>query len=89
MNDARSHGVVFSSAIRCSLKPMTRPKRIDVFSGKGKDLSTARINEDGVINDITELIEKELNFHINRNGFNYSRFVSHILYLLERQQKNL
>ncbi|WP_050637599.1 PRD domain-containing protein [Candidatus Stoquefichus sp. SB1] len=42
------------------------------------------MNED-IINEITLILEKELNVHIKRDDFNYSRFVSHLQYLLKRK----
>lgn len=41
-------------------------------------------DEEAIIEDITCLIEDELNITINRKNFNYSRFVSHLQYLLKR-----
>ena len=45
-------------------------------------------NNDEVIEEITELIGEDFQIHINKNSFNYSRFVSHLLYLLKRQEKD-
>lgn len=36
------------------------------------------------IDDITDIVESELNLIIDRNDFNYSRFVTHLKYLLKR-----
>lgn len=36
------------------------------------------------IDDITDIVESELNIIVDRNGFNYSRFVTHLKYLLKR-----
>ncbi len=44
--------------------------------------------DDDIINEITSMIEKDLNLKINNEGFNYSRFVSHMHYLLKRGKKN-
>lgn len=44
-------------------------------------------NNEEIIEEITELIGAEFQIHINKNSFNYSRFVSHLLYLLKRQEK--
>lgn len=44
-------------------------------------------NNDEVIEEITELIRADFGIHIDKNSFNYSRFVSHVLYLLKRQEK--
>lgn len=57
-------------------------ENIDVRKG-------GRIDESLVIDDITEIIEKKFDFTIDKNGFNYSRFVSHIQYLFKRQQNNI
>jgi beta-glucoside operon transcriptional antiterminator len=43
---------------------------------------------DEIINELTELVEKELNIKFNRLDFNYYRFATHIQYLLERKNKN-
>ena len=37
-----------------------------------------------IIEKITELIEEEYQLRINKENFNYSRFVSHMHYLLKR-----
>lgn len=40
-----------------------------------------------VIRDVTELIEKNLHIVLDTTGFNYSRFVMHLRYLLQRMQQ--
>lgn len=45
-------------------------------------------NDTDMINDITEIIETFFDFCIDRKGFNYSRFVSHMYYLLKRVKEN-
>lgn len=40
-----------------------------------------------VIRDITNLIEKNLGITLDTTGFNYSRFIMHIRYLLRRMQE--
>lgn len=40
-----------------------------------------------VIRDITNIIEKSLGITLDTSGFNYSRFVMHIRYLLQRMQQ--
>ena len=42
------------------------------------------INTDDYIEEITEIIEKEFSKKIDRNSFNYSRFVTHLDYLIRR-----
>jgi beta-glucoside operon transcriptional antiterminator len=44
-------------------------------------------NQDELIDDITELIEDELNVKIDRDGFNFSRFATHVKYILERRDE--
>ena len=39
------------------------------------------------IDDITEIIESEMNIIVDRNSFSYSRFVTHLKYLLKRFHK--
>ncbi len=40
---------------------------------------------DTVVEEVTYLIEKEFNIRIKREDFNYSRFVSHLQYLMKRK----
>ena len=40
---------------------------------------------DSIIEEVTHLIEKELDIRIKREDFNYSRFVSHLQYLIKRK----
>lgn len=42
-----------------------------------------------IIEDVTSIIEKELNLLINRDDFNYSRFIMHLQYLLKRKDKKI
>ncbi|MBR3352069.1 MAG: PRD domain-containing protein [Erysipelotrichaceae bacterium] len=44
--------------------------------------------EEKLVADITEIIEKEFGIEIDKKGFNYSRFVSHLNYLIRRSQNN-
>lgn len=48
-------------------------------------------DETTIIKNLALIIEKDFNIEINKNGFNYSRFVSHMEYLLKRkdQQKDI
>lgn len=45
-------------------------------------------DENKIIKDLTEIIEQDFSITINREGFNYSRFVSHLQYLLKRREAN-
>lgn len=40
-----------------------------------------------VIRDITNLVEKTLGIELDTSGFNYSRFIMHIRYLIQRMQQ--
>lgn len=46
------------------------------------------VDEKKMIHDLTEIIEKDFGIEINRDGFNYSRFISHLQYLLKRKEKD-
>ena len=39
------------------------------------------------VEDITDIIESEMNIIIDRNDFSYSRFVTHLKFLLKRSHK--
>ncbi len=39
------------------------------------------------VDDITDIIESEMNLIIDRSGFNYSRFVTHLKYVLKRSNE--
>lgn len=54
---------------------------IRVRSGSGKD-------EKEVINHCTEIVEQMMGIHIDKKGFNYSRFLTHLHYLLDRIRNN-
>lgn len=49
---------------------------------KGVDL------EKRIVNDITRIIEAEYGMEIHKDSFSYSRFVSHMNYLLKRSKNN-
>lgn len=47
-----------------------------------------KIDEGKIIEDITNLIETDFALMIDREGFNYSRFVTHLQYLLKRKESD-
>ncbi len=49
--------------------------------------NSSGISTEEMINWITEIIERCFEISINRNGFNFSRFASHIDYLLQRGKR--
>lgn len=40
-----------------------------------------------IIEDVTSIVEKELNLLIDRDDFNYARFIMHLQYLIKRKDK--
>ena len=46
-------------------------------------------DEKEIIDNLTIIIEQEFNIKIDKEGFNYSRFVSHLQYLLKRGKDQL
>lgn len=46
------------------------------------------IDEDAVIQEMTNIIETTFAIQLNKEAINYARFVSHIQYLLKRRQEN-
>lgn len=56
------------------------------------EVSNQQNREDKMIENITDIIEQNMNFKIDRDGASYSRFVSHMHYLLKKvfnDEKNL
>jgi beta-glucoside operon transcriptional antiterminator len=51
----------------------------------------AKVDQKEILEDITEIIEKELKIKVNRKTFNYARYATHMEYLLKRlyDQKNI
>lgn len=52
------------------------------------DAQSQSVSEDIMIEDITRIIEKHFMFNINRDSFNYYRFISHMQYLIKRLKNN-
>lgn len=50
--------------------------------------SGSSYNPDYLIDQITKIIEKSYDKKINQRSFNYSRFVTHLQYLLKRKESN-
>ncbi|MDE6475734.1 MAG: PRD domain-containing protein [Erysipelotrichaceae bacterium] len=46
--------------------------------------SQEKDDKEHFVEDITDMIESEMNIIINRNDFNYARFVTHLKFLLKR-----
>ncbi len=57
---------------------------LHIINAEEKSNTTVKITDDKVIEHITKIMEQEFNRKINLKSFNYSRFVSHIQYLIKR-----
>lgn len=53
------------------------------------DTEKTEVNYGKVIDEITSIIEEEFELVINKTSFNYSRFISHLQYLLLRRRDNI
>lgn len=57
---------------------------IHIINAEEKEKNSVSVESDELINEITIIIEDSFKTRINRDDFNYSRFVSHMHYLLKR-----
>lgn len=57
---------------------------LHIINAEEKNKSESENEDDDIIQMITKIIEEEFNVGINRENINYSRFVSHMHYLLRR-----
>jgi beta-glucoside operon transcriptional antiterminator len=51
--------------------------------------ANSSISEEEIIDEVTNIIEKRMEILINKDGFNYSRFVSHMYYLIRRKNGSI
>ena len=51
---------------------------------ESNNIEKYRINTESMISESTDAIEASLGIHIDRNSFNYSRFITHFDYMLKR-----
>lgn len=58
---------------------------IDVNTRNGEEILK---KQKSVIEACTSIIEEEMKIQVDKSGFNYSRFATHIYYLLERGEKS-
>lgn len=56
------------------------------FINAENSCTKSKENSEKIINEITSIIENYFQILINKNGFNHSRFVSHMQYLIQRQK---
>lgn len=54
-----------------------------VYSGNEADVK-AQADDEAILDRITAIIEAEMGMTINREGFNYARYATHVRYLLDR-----
>lgn len=57
---------------------------LHIINAEEQDRNKKVNQDDEIIDKITAIIEKEYDIKINKDNFNYSRFVSHMHYLLKR-----
>lgn len=57
---------------------------IHIINAQEKEKNSVNVESDELINEITKIIEDSFHTSISREDFNYSRFVSHMHYLLKR-----
>ena len=61
---------------------------LHIINAEARGNRQAEISDEEIIENITVLIEKRFGISIEREGFNYSRFASHMNYLLKRGKTN-
>ena len=61
---------------------------LNIINAEAKG-TTPEKNADRIIQMCVGIIEKEMNIHIDQNTFNYSRFVSHFQYIIQKQKNKL
>lgn len=57
---------------------------LHIINAEGKAKNKKDISNKMIIEDITRIIEEYFKIQLDKEGFNYTRFVSHINYLLKR-----
>lgn len=83
-----------------ALKQIERKLSVKLPSGEAANIAMHFINAEisarkeqdkdeivRFIDDITEIVESEMNIIVDRSSFSYSRFVTHLKYLMKRMQK--
>ncbi|MBR4163360.1 MAG: PRD domain-containing protein [Solobacterium sp.] len=60
---------------------------LHIINSQERDRNTEDLHNERMIDAITRIIEDEYGIKVNKEDFNYSRFVSHIHYLLKRGKK--
>lgn len=60
---------------------------LHLINAQEKEKGSYTVQNDQVIQDLIQIIEKDFDMKIKKEDFNYSRFVSHMHYLLKRGRK--
>jgi len=60
-----------------------------IYSCNSLNTEKPPTKEEEILDKITRIIEADFNISIDRNTINYSRFVSHLKYLLKRQREHV
>lgn len=61
---------------------------IHIVNAEAQYKNKRTLNDEEMIEHVTEMIETDFQIKIDRNNFNYSRFVSHMHYLFKRGKEN-
>ena len=61
---------------------------LHIINAEEREKSEKTIDDDGLIEDIIQIIEKDFAIEVNVRSVNYSRFVSHMHYLLKRTKES-
>lgn len=61
---------------------------LHIINAEEKRKNTNLDEDNKIIENITKIIEEEYGLKINKESFNYSRFVTHMHYLLKRSKNN-
>lgn len=61
---------------------------LHIINAEGQTMNKIEVENDEVIRKITKIVEAEYQITINTDSFDYSRFVTHMHYLIKRGRKN-
>ena len=60
---------------------------LHILNAEGNEDNSANDENNDIISKITRIVEQSFNIVVDESDFNYSRFVSHIHYLIKRSKK--
>jgi beta-glucoside operon transcriptional antiterminator len=62
---------------------------INARNEEGSDrIKRTKESQEEILENVTKIVEKELDIHISRDTFNYTRFATHVQYLLTRLREH-